>query len=361
MSRNLFGVSLSLLLCGLLTTASYGQLDGLYEFDGGGDGSSWSDALNWEQKLDPNGAPIAGDPASPPNAITSADIPLTGVSVSTVGQTALDVNIGTSAGAGGLTISAGDLAAGRDVFVGFDRTVSANSATLNVSGGDLSAGDDISIGMTSDVGDPNMPILSSGVMTVTAGTASAGDDLKIFGGGSLVVDGGTVDVGDNWTAAGNASFQIDSGSVIVRDDIRWGPSDAQGVINGGEVIVFDKVRLNDDPNSSAKLTINGGFLRSDEYGVNGTLRGLIEINNDGFYQVDNSELSKSEAETLIASGTNFITSDPGPRFLGVTLVTVPDFFGQTNVLFTQISLIPEPTSFALLAMAGFGLAIRRRS
>ena len=289
--------------------------------------------------------------------MTSADIPLATATVGMAGQTALDVNIGTSAGAGTLTVSAGDLFVSRDVYVGGDTTGSGNAGTLNVTGGDIHGDDDVNIGMTDDI---STPILSSGMMTVTAGTASSGDDLKIFQDGVLLVNGGTVDVGDNWTASGNASFQIDSGSVIVRDDIRWGPSEMQAIINGGEVIVADKVRLNEDPGNTAKLTINGGLLRSDEYGVDGGRRGLIEINGDGVYQVDNSELSKSEALALIATGTNFTTADPGPRILSATLVTVPDFFGEPDLLFTQISLVPEPTSLVLLTFGSIGVMMRRR-
>ena len=356
MLRNLLRATLALPLCGLLVTASYGQLDGLYEFDGGGDGTSWSDALNWEQVLDANGGPISGDPATPPDAVTSADIPLPTSIVTAAGQTALDVNIGTSAGVGSVTIFAGGLTT-RDIFVGADTTASANPGILNVVSGSVDAGDDISIGMTDDAG---TPILSAGTMIVNAGAASTGDDLKLFAGGSLIVNGGTLDVGDNWTTSGNPIVQVNGGSVIVRDDIRWGDN-PNASINGGEVIVFDKVRINDAPSSTAKLTINNdGLLRSDEYGVSGTLRGLIEINDDGAYQVVNSELSTAEAEALIATGTNFITSDPGPRFLAATIVTVPDFFGDTDVRFTQISLVPEPASMALLALGGIGLAMRRR-
>ena len=59
------------LVLGLMPTVSHAQLLGVYDFDGGGDGTSWDDATNWEQILDPFGAPISGDPATPPDACTS--------------------------------------------------------------------------------------------------------------------------------------------------------------------------------------------------------------------------------------------------------------------------------------------------
>ncbi len=36
------------LVLGLMTSVGHAQLDGLYEFDGGGDGTSWDDATNEE-------------------------------------------------------------------------------------------------------------------------------------------------------------------------------------------------------------------------------------------------------------------------------------------------------------------------
>ena len=98
MCRTLMRLSAVVLAIGLLATASYGQLLGVYRFDGGGDGTSWDDANNWEQVTDPFGGPISGNPATPPGPTTSAHIPLAGVVLDNTmpGQTALDVHIGTA-------------------------------------------------------------------------------------------------------------------------------------------------------------------------------------------------------------------------------------------------------------------------
>ena len=121
MSRKLVSLASAAMVLGLLTTASYGQLLGVYRFDGGGDGTSWDDANNWEQVTDPFGGPISGNPATPPDPVTSAHIPLAGVVIDNTmpGQTALDVLIGTTAGAGSLNMTGGDLTA-RDFNVGAD-------------------------------------------------------------------------------------------------------------------------------------------------------------------------------------------------------------------------------------------------
>ena len=60
MCRRIASLTSVILMFCLLANVSHGQLDGLYEFDGGGDGTSWDDATNWEQKLDPFGGVISG-------------------------------------------------------------------------------------------------------------------------------------------------------------------------------------------------------------------------------------------------------------------------------------------------------------
>ena len=159
-TRAAIKLSVPILVFILTPTVVFAQLEGVYEFDGGGDGTSWDDAINWEQVLDPNGFPTSGDPVAPPSAVTSAEIPLAGAVVNSAGQTALDVRIGGTAGT--LDISSGQLTV-RDMFVG-----SGNPGALSVSGGTLIAGDDILIGDG-----------SAGTMTMSNGAASTGDDFIV--------------------------------------------------------------------------------------------------------------------------------------------------------------------------------------
>ncbi len=345
-------------LCGLMTTASYGQLLGLYEFDGGGNGTSWSDAANWEQKTDPFGNPISGDPATPPNNVTSADIPLTGVVVSSAGQTALDVNVGTAAGAGSLSISSGDLT-GRDVNVGSDGT-NANTGSLNISGGTLVAGDDITISNG-----------SVGSMTMSSGLASTGDDFFINAGGSLVMTGGQINVGDRLVTSGNAILNVDGGTIIADDDFFFF-DDTAITVDSGLMEVADKMRFDFDSNtfSGPKLTINGGIVRTQEYHFNITtiddFLGVTEINGDGLLQVrqgdgsTQSELTIRMARDLIAEGVHLITSESAPKQLGAFSVVVPSSLQGTNVVFTQISVVPEPASALLLGFGAMALVIGRK-
>lgn len=343
------------LLCVLVPGTSQAQLSALHEFDGGGDGTSWDDAANWEQVLDPNGNPISGNPSAPPDAITSADIPLAGVVIdaSMPGQTALDVWIATSDGAGSLGMSGGDLTV-RDLLVGGD-TNGIHAGGLTLSDGTLIAGDDILIGGA-----------SMGTMNVTGGSASTADDFVIDANGRLEMSGGTISIGDRLTLQETATLTLSDGDLVVNDDL-YLFGDSQVTVDDGLLVVADKLRFDDDPARNGKLTINGGIVRSNEFGQD-TFRGLVEINGDGVYQVESpdllspvGQLSVAAAMALILDGVHF-TSSSGA--LVASTVIVPEFFGEFDVPFTQIS-VPEPAPVVLLAalLPGFGalaLAIRTR-
>lgn len=344
---------------GMLTTVSYGQLAGLYEFDAGGDGTSWDDANNWEQVTDPDGNPISGDPATPPDPMTSADLPLPGVVIDSTmpGQTALDVNIGTASGAGSLSISGGDLTA-RDVNVGgaIPDPGRGNSGDLNVSGGQLVAGDDITVGRD-----------FAGTMTQSNGMTSTGDDFFVNADSSFTMTGGSLFVGDRLVTEANGTVHVDGGDIVADDDFFFFGA-SQITVDSGSMTVFDKMRM-DDP--GAKVTVNGGLVRSQEFGFvdgdgNYIMEGILEINGDGLYQseapgVDSpaSQLSVAMALALIADGT-IITSELSPLALGVSTVIVPEFDGRTDVTFTQISIVPEPAGALLLLFGSLGMMLRRK-
>jgi hypothetical protein len=353
MLRTTVSFTSAMFLVGLLASASHAQLSGLYEFDAGGDGQSWDDPSNWEQVLDPVGLPLSGDPASPPSAITSADVPLSGVVIDSTmpGQTALDLSIGTGAGVGSLSVSGGGVTV-RDLFVGRDPG-SVNGGGLAMTGGTLIAADDIRVGAG-----------SAGLMTMSGGAmASTADDFILGLGGSLVMTGGMLDVGDRLDTVDDGDILLDGGTIIVQDDLRiFG--DGQVTVNSGFMTAADKLYFDLDPTKSGKLTINGGGVRSQEYGLNGDGLGLIEINGSGFYQVAQSELSVAEAMALIAQGVHFITSEPPSLTLDAFSVVVPDFFGVTDLPFTQISIIPqvpEPSTAVLMMLALAWVTARRAS
>jgi hypothetical protein len=351
MFRTAISFTSAMFLIGLLAPASHAQLSGRYEFDGGGDGTSWDDANNWEQVLDPNGNPISGNPGLPPSATTSADVTQSGVVIDNTmpGQTALDLSIGTSSGFGRLNVSGGGLIV-RDAYVGRD-TGGVLAGTLTMTGGTLIAGDDITVGAG-----------STGLMDMSGGAMATTDDDFFLGlRGSLVMTGGMLDVGDRLQTFDDGNILLDGGTITVRDDLQ-AFGNGQLTVNSGLILTADKLYFDLDPTKNGKMTINGGIVRSDEYGdIADDGLGLIEINGNGAYQVRQSDLSIAAALALIAADIHLTTGEPSSLMLDAFSVVVPDFFGVTNVTFTQISLVPsvpEPSTGVLMMLGLAWLATR---
>lgn len=345
-------------LLGPLICQSYGQLSGVYEFTGGGDGFSWHDSLNWEVLTLPDGAPSSGSPATPPDSVTSADVPITGVLVSMPGQTALDVNLGLEIGNGVMQIPSGGLTV-RDFNIGTGSS-GANSGDLTINGGSLVAGDDITVGNG-----------LMGTLTISSGMASTGDDFNINGGSAVSISGGNLNIGDRLNMLGNAALGVSGGAVLALDDLFFF-EDAQVTVDSGSLIVNDQLRFDESEAFSGRLTINGGLVRSNEFGepVDGLMtdfRGVIEINGDGVYQVERNggtiddpytELTLEVALALIDEGVHLTTSEPGTARLGAREIIVPSFDGRVNVPFIEISVVPEPFALYLAALACAGLVGR---
>lgn len=328
-------LSLAAVMLTLSLQISQSYAVGEYTFDGGGDGTSWDDPANWSVTILPDDSPGDGsDPVAPPNPITAARIPLPGVVIDSTmpGQTAFDVHVGTALGNGSLTISAG---------------------------GGLDSGDDIELGVGGGIGS----------MSMTGGSASTGDDFNIAANSSLAISGGTIHLGDRLQMSSNGSLVMDGGEIIADDDFYiLGTSTV--TINDGLMSTVDKLNMGDaTPAGPARLTINGGIMRANEWTDNPDLEAddptrfmsFIEINGSGKLQIEQAIFPVVEAQGLILSG-RISTLESSPFHLGVSTVVVPEYFGRTDVVFTQVSVVPEPAAVMLLCSGGLvGLLWRKRS
>jgi hypothetical protein len=320
-----------MLTLSLQTSLSYAI--GEYTFDGGGDGTSWDDPANWSVTLLPDETPGDGsNPVAPPNPITAARIPLTGVVIDSTmpGQTAFDVHVGTALGNGSLSISAG---------------------------GGLDSSDDIELGIGGGIG----------TMEMSGGSASTGDDFSINAGSSLHMSGGSIHLGDRLQMAADAALVMDGGEIIADDDF-YVLDTSTVTINGGLMSTIDKLNMGGaTPAGPARLIINGGIMRSNEWTDNPDLNqsdptrfmSFIQINGAGKLQVEQATFPVVEAQGLVASGR---IATIGALPLAVSTVIVPEYFGRTDVVFTQVSVVPEPATAMLLGLGGLAaLAWRRRS
>jgi hypothetical protein len=171
-------------------------------------------------------------------------------------------------------------------------------------------------------------------------------------------------MGDRITMGNQGNFVMNGGNIIADDDFFFLGNSTQ-TINGGLLEQFDKLNNgNATPSGPARLKINGGIIRTNEWTDNPDLNfddparfmSVIEINSTGILQVEQATMPLTEAQGLIANG-RFSTTGPQP--LVATTVVVPEFFGRSNVLFTQISVVPEPATWLLASVVGAAVLARR--
>jgi len=316
---------------GLAASVSLAQTSGVMFFDGGADGTSWNQANNWNQTANPDGTPAAGDPATPP----------------TSGYTA-NIN-------GNFTVLLSAAMANQATFR--TRTGVTTPGTFNMTGGTLDVTDDVSVGHS-----------AKGTMTMSGGDLNVGDDFFIdeqgaFG-STFTMSGGTLHMFDRIVMGNQGNLVINGGHIIAEDDFFFFGNSTQ-TINGGLLEQFDKLSNGPaTPMGPARLKINGGIMRANEWTDNSELgaddltrfMSIIQINGTGKLQVEADHFSVALAQNLIADG-HLTTLAATP--LQVTSLVIPEFFGRTNVAFTQVAVVPEPGALALAALAGAALVRRR--
>jgi len=316
---------------GMAASTSFGQTSGVMNFDGGGDGSSWNQANNWEHVAEPDGTPTSGNPPTPPTSGYTANIGQLGV--------VLDNAMGSQAT--------------------FRTRVGVTTpGSFNMTGGSMEVTDDVTLGQS-----------AMGTMTMSGGVLTLGDDFFIdqlgaFG-SSLTISGGRINIIDRLMMENQGHLQMNGGEIIAEDDF-YVLGTSTVTLTGGLMSTIDKLNMgNATPAGPARLKIDGGIVRSNEWTDNPDLNfddptrfmSIIEINGSGKMQVEQATMPLVEAQGLISSG-RFTTAGAMP--LTATSVVVPEFFGRMDVVFTQISVVPEPASWLLVAVCGIAVGLRKR-
>ncbi len=198
-------------------------------FDGGGDGTSWEDALNWDGDVLPSG-----------DANVNASTVTLG---SSQGINELDVVGDRTSGTGVLNHSAGSLTGGGWAKIGGNGGGGANDGTYNLSGSAAASGfADTFVGFRGGTGALNLADSASvnvgsirlaaegagstGAITVSDNASLTAGNINSGGGtgSTATVDqtGGTV-TSNNWIAlanfgaGGTATYDISGGSVSAND------------------------------------------------------------------------------------------------------------------------------------------------
>lgn len=286
--KNIEGVLIILAL--LLTTTTLHAI----VFDGGGDGTSWEDPLNW----DTNSAPTAATPVDIPAGFN--------VVVSSPGQLCDDMDI-----FGTLTISAGaDLLADDDVHIRSDGILTIDG-TFTIIG---------SLSDALDLVGPNSTLINNGLLDITQpgsltdNIIETGTDCVIINTGIMQLDNdGDTNYDEGITLLTGTSFD-NSGTL----EIDMGSS--------GDIALFLDGTGSSFTNSGIVNIINGGdenIETDDGTTFTNTATGVITLENADFQnlEVDGDMVNDGDITIICTASSSS----------GVQLITGGSFINNGNM------------------------------
>jgi hypothetical protein len=319
----------------------------------GWDGSSntdWSTSVNWfdtTTTLDPVAPLIPGTGTRVEVSVSGASAPV----VDSEAAVAHQVRLGRAAGAGTLTVTGGSLTTSSTGIVfrvgnGAPGTLNVNGGTVNTPGGTMTTGDG-----GNWKGQINV---TSGAINITG----ADRDLNMdeFAGSTaasnLNISGGSITIADVLLVDNLASIDMSGGSILSAATQAGGTRIRRGAevrLTGGLFETRDDLELGTSSIAGGSLLIDGGIARAATLSSTGATA-QIAVNGAGLLQFSNALQSVTAVEGLITGGL-IVSNSP-------LLVSVVDVGG---VNYTQVSVIPEPASLAIVACGiALGLAVRRR-
>ncbi len=236
-----------------------------------------------------------------------------------ISHTGADLFVGEDAGDDGtLSITGGSVAA-KDVIVGH---FGASQGTLTMSAGSLSTDGSLIIGADADGNG-----LSTGVATITGGTATVGSVLEVGhgGSGSLTMTGGSLTsaetlVGINAGSNGNISVS-GSATLTTTGNMSVGYGVTSGTLSvgsGGTVTVGGELS-----GAGTTTVAAGGILRSGTGGSGGTVTTNVTNNGQMFFNTSGTSTFSnviSGSGTLTKQGSGEVTIDAAQTYSGGTTV-----------------------------------------
>ena len=209
----------------------------------------------------------------------------------------------------------------------------------------------------------NFTVASGGALTTVAGAGQNGR-LTLGQGGNpagtgymLVESGGSVNVADILFHGNGANGTSDIyGSVSVGSHLwtGWGPgfTGTINVYNGGELNVSGQLGLNWQDNGAIGLLniYDGGVVN------------LAQIHGDGSSSIKGSSVLTIAGTGLLTKTGNFVSVIEqyiaAGKIVGAGGASLVVSYDEGENLTSVV--IPEPSTLALLGLAGLGLALRRK-
>jgi len=220
--------------------------------------------------------------------------------------------------------------------------------------------------------------IDGGVWTINGGSiinttaVNLSDDAQVTLNTGAITMGGGRDLGIN----GTSLFTIGGGTLTIGDELNMGGGSF--TMNGGTTVINGSGNVGDNFGSNGTFNFDGGSFTAGNYGANAGTIGVRTVNfGAGSGSVDftgdfeafrttidwvaGSGMSLTIAGALSNSGaaTTFEDLYTGGQLLyeGSNANPFGDNFQVTG---STLSLIPEPSSVALLGLAGLAVCLRRR-
>lgn len=239
-------------------------------WDGGGDGTSWNDPLNWVGDLVPAvGSDVVIDVPGTPTIVSSVDVMIG----SLTSQEAISIT-------GGLFESSGNVSA----------------PSFIVAGGNYVAGHSLTTAAFA---------MNSGILTVTPNTSISDVNLVVSGGTIQTAGSGTEIIFGNWMAlTGDVTINIDNDLAL--SGLHSGIG---GIIKEGSSVL----RLTNNNSYAGLTTINAGEIYLTNVGLLGSTASGTVVGGNARLRIGQGKIN-NDAVTLAGVNPSLLTFAGAPSF-----------------------------------------------